>query len=232
MVHHNEFSAWIEMGGVRCKEHQVTTDGFRSFPTEFTVHWHDYVVSSPTTSSLYVDGRYARCKTIRSPAINLYDEEALTSASNVGEIILRISRSQIIGTNKSFTKPFEILERRPVHERSRKAVPHQVTAGKELTAASVEFVINYRPLQRLIADRIAPAQIPGDLRRIHRKPTYPDLEDISVEESYIETHQARLNFLRNRRAAIECPPPMKKEEGIVKKEEEAATLRSLGWQPC
>ncbi|KAJ7598080.1 hypothetical protein C8J56DRAFT_880759 [Mycena floridula] len=91
-----------------------------------------------------------------------------------------------------------------------------------------------RPLQRLIADRIAPAQIPGDLRRIHRKPTYPDLEDISVEESYIEEAklEARLNFLRNRRAAIECLPPMKKEEGIVKKEEEAATLRSLSWQPC
>jgi len=161
---------------------------------EFTVVWLEHQADFPNAGFLYLDGCPVRAVSrskgfhegpsvfrdvavsaslaapyLFSPLIVTDDDTYLdsSSSSSVGEITLHIYRATApVATDKD---EYGVLPQRPkVHERSKKAVVHQVNYGNETIVPKrkmydmkvierlVTFIFKYRPLEMLQANEIAP----------------------------------------------------------------------------
>ncbi|KAF8150147.1 hypothetical protein B0H34DRAFT_732740 [Crassisporium funariophilum] len=115
----------------------------------------------------------------RFSPISLTDDDAFlsssSSTSNIGEIKLTFRRARMKGGDIEFDRVFvpSIPEQQKVHERSKKAITHQVSFGEDVICDHpapvnavrkerlVTFIFRYRPLDMLQAIGIAPRRPPA-----------------------------------------------------------------------
>ncbi|KAF8150143.1 hypothetical protein B0H34DRAFT_862790 [Crassisporium funariophilum] len=116
---------------------------------------------------------------IASEAGKYVDDDAFlsssSSTSNIGEIKLVIERVRILGSPDESDEDTErsVPKQQKVHERSKKAITHQVGYGEEeiqeygtpvntvVVERLVTFIFRYRPLEILQANVIASRNLPA-----------------------------------------------------------------------
>jgi len=215
---------------------------------EFTVVWLEHQADFPTVGYLYLDGHPVRgnlrlkihdrfhkgpnvfrdvelsaslaAPYLFSPLIVTDDDTYLdnSSSSSVGEITLRIWRTAapVVATDQRVYS--KLPQRTKVHERSKKAVAHQVNYGNETIVPErkaydakvierlVTFIFKYRPLEMLQANEIAPRnpeslesqEIALDTRPtslVKREHFIPNVKSDSEEESEDEEGKRERSLL-------------------------------------
>jgi len=165
---------------------------------KFSVVWLEHETKFPVRGHLYLDGRSIKGRARRkfgrhfdkgptvfqdvsiadslavpylfSPLVVTDDDAFLDSSSaSVGEIKLEISHvtAPVLSTRKHVYK--KLPQPQKIHERSKKAIAHQVNYGNETNVREakwyystktierlVTFIFQYRPLEMLQANEIAP----------------------------------------------------------------------------
>ncbi|KAJ7592539.1 hypothetical protein C8J56DRAFT_1161681 [Mycena floridula] len=218
---------------------------------KFTVHWKDSVLLSPGAGYVFVDGRAAR-GSLLEPAtrfttpfgtiqgfrtsvdtvrpfvfseISLTDEDSFLNQQlnpSFGDISIEITRVEILGDEN---KPYylkHIPGPEKLHERSKKALVHQIGAAPEPMISSsttvrtkkagfpiVKFVFKYRSLDQLMANDIVPR-----LKRVSEAVDDDDEEeDLSKEEALLEARLLEIRAKKTRKK-VKREPLVPKQEDI------------------
>ncbi|KAK7471248.1 hypothetical protein VKT23_002655 [Stygiomarasmius scandens] len=171
------------------------------------------------------------------------DEYLATTNQRAGEIKLQIQECEITG--EATFKPSSFTGSQKVHEKSRKALVHQVGLGQErkskkewkrglyaaVTADVASFVFHYRPIDFLRANGTAPsvpvlANTPSSSKKRPAQ-TDPEITTTGDSEGDLRALQkiesqlpAVREQLRNkrRRIQVKSEPSVKLEPGLVKRE--------------
>ncbi|KAF9463927.1 hypothetical protein BDZ94DRAFT_578440 [Collybia nuda] len=164
-------------------------------PEAVTRHRFSDIITSSTT---YRDLLFSR--------IELTDDDDFLNANvkDLGEISLCVYTGTIGGARSDFTT-YKIPEKK-VHERSKKALGHQVKFGKEkfmapqnfvnftVTELIATFVFKYRSIDILRADGIAPPD-PAVNKRKANGATDDEIEDEDGDEDQDEDDERELKAL-------------------------------------
>ncbi|KAF5349802.1 hypothetical protein D9758_010205 [Tetrapyrgos nigripes] len=261
MLELGKFSSWITIGGVPLQEYDITTKGLETtcwIPSEagksFAVHYESKR-QLPTGIEIFLDGKRGRSKNLRKAwkdsvdgiltsstsikpflfsRLDLTDDDAFLSASyqQIGEIkvefwdVLEVrGRSEF--KNSRFSEPGK------VHERSKKAIGHQISLAEEQSCVLQTFssskritllatmIFRYRPLDVLQANGIAP---PPERVAGRKRAAPPDeVLDLTLsgddtggegDAEEIEALEARLAAIRNKRRKVSVKTEVKTEPGV------------------
>ncbi|KAH7921594.1 hypothetical protein BV22DRAFT_1038465 [Leucogyrophana mollusca] len=120
----------------------------------------------------------------------------------LGEIVLSIWRAEVICEVP--LRPSQAMLNQVVHERTKKAYSHCVGFGNEVALPLIQgldlrrvgtmplatFVFRYRPLDRLIADGIAPSpikrEVAGDFEGRDRKPDNKTAQELQALKEHVK----------------------------------------------
>lgn len=206
---------------------------------KFTIHWMDSVASTATLVNTSVDGRPTQHNSINRigksnrkistkgfsisdmeirpfifSAIQLTDDDQYLEnnvSEHFGDIVLKIKRCTVGERSTAPASPTDSdVFGQMIHERSKKAMVHQVSAGPPTQCKSthfkavpgppvVNFIFKYRTLDQLIANGIAPA--PPRTSDKRAAPNSEDRVDISEDSAEEEARaEALLAAIREKRA--------------------------------
>ncbi|KAF5349784.1 hypothetical protein D9758_010209 [Tetrapyrgos nigripes] len=210
MLDFGNFSSWITIDGVPLQEYDITTKGLE------TTCWIPSEAGKPFLFT----------------KLDLTDDDAFLSASHqqIGEIKVEFWDAIEVGKG-SFSNTFS--EPGKVHERSKKAIGHQISLAEERSYACQTFVdikkiallatmiFRYRPLDVLQANGIAPPPEPVSGRK--RTASLDEVLDLTLsgddtggegDAEEIEALKARLAAIRNKRRKVSVKTEVKTEPGI------------------
>ncbi|THU76202.1 hypothetical protein K435DRAFT_974512 [Dendrothele bispora CBS 962.96] len=219
-------------------------------------------------SYVYLDGKYAGGRIFRagrvvseadvsgtytSPTsqkpfmfsrLDLTDDDAYldTNHAQIGEIKVVFHEGVVVAENLGFA-PSSFKEPGKVHERSKKAIGHQVGLGTEKQVPHetisrcrclrtlATMIFRYRPIDVLRANGLAPPapKPPAEPQVGEKRPAPPqDVLDLTLSddetdgdnEEEVAALEARLAAIRNKRRKVKSEPGVKTEPGSapIKKE--------------
>ncbi|KAK7443240.1 hypothetical protein VKT23_015838 [Stygiomarasmius scandens] len=249
MVRLDNYSAWVSVDGNPLQEYETTTEGSvvtcwisSEVGKNFEVNWEFFGVDGYHTADVRLDGQFARSRSAngrnwKSSAagvlvtqaserlfmfsrLELTDDDVYLTETNaqLGEIKVELHESLNICPT-SFKNQSRFSEPGKVHERSKKAIGHQIGLGQEKRCKTqhitkirrlrllATFVFRYRPIDILRANGLAPPVPSQSLGQKRRITDDDDMIDLTLEDSdgelsrdtteEIAALEARLAMLRN-----------------------------------